>query len=155
MSIYRFILLAAFLIAPGVASAEQVVAKDATSIANFFLGEGIEPTIEVDSVGDPKISVDFYGTDFVIYYYGCNDGADCDSIQLYSGYRTDGSVRLAAVNQWNADNRFGLAYVSDKGHARLELDVYLGNDGMSGDDFAKMISRWVRSVNEFETFIEW
>jgi len=140
---------------PNLAAAEQVVANDATSIANFFLNEGLKPRVERDSVGDPKIKINYYGTEFVIYYYGCTDGENCDSIQFFSGYRTEGSIRLSAVNEWNVSQRFGYAYISDTGNARIEHDVFLGDIGMDADDFAKLVNRWTRAVKGFESHIDW
>jgi len=155
MSKFRQALLAAAFLIPSTGFAQQIVATDATSIANFFLGEGTEPSIETDNTGDPKIKIDHYGTDFVIYFYGCSDGQNCKSIQFYSGYRTDGGVRLSKINEWNADNRYAFAYISESGNARIEQDLYLGNTGVSSDDFAKIVGVWVRSVKEFEEHIDW
>ncbi len=155
MSFLRQILFAGLIAFPSMSHAQQIVAIDATSIANFFLDEGIKPIIEEDNVGDPKITVDYYGSEFQIYYYGCDEGRDCDSIQFFSGYRTEGGVRLSKVNEWNANKRYAFAYISEGGSARIEHDVYLGKEGLSSDDFAKLISIWVRSMDDFEEHIDW
>lgn len=155
MSFLRQILFAGLIAFPGASLAQNIVATDATSIANFFLEEGIEPSVEEDNTGDPKINVDYYGTDFSIFYYGCEDGINCDSIQFFSGYRTDGGVRLSKVNEWNSNKRYAFAYVSKEGNARIEHDVFLGKYGMVPDDFAKLLSLWVRAQKEFEEHIEW
>ena len=155
MSTIRQTLLAAAFLVPSAGFAQQIVATDATSIANFFLDEGTEPSVETDSTGDPMIKVDYYGADFTIYFYGCDDGQNCQSIQFYSGYRTDGGVRLSKINEWNADNRYAFSYISESGNARIEQDLYLGSGGVNSDDFAKIVGIWVRSVKEFEEHIEW
>ena len=137
------------------AQADAVVAGDGTSIANYFLGEGLEPELTRDDVNDPLIHIDFYGREFSIYFYGCTDGTDCTSIQFFSGYRTDGAVRISQINQWNTEQRYAKAYLTETGAARIELDVFLGESGMNGDDFAGLLSRWVRQQADFETFIDW
>jgi hypothetical protein len=59
------------------------------------------------------------------------------------------------VNEWNTENRFGRAYISEEGSARIEFDIYLGNDGMDPDDFAETLGIWSRIVQDFETLIDW
>ncbi|MEE9427197.1 MAG: YbjN domain-containing protein [Paracoccaceae bacterium] len=155
MSFIRNLVATSVFLFPGMGIAQQIVATDGTSVAAFFEAEGVEPTIETDNVGDPKIEVDYYGSEFSIYYYGCDDGKNCDSIQFFSGYRTDGSVRLSKVNEWNADKRYGIAYISSTGSTRIEQDVYLGREGMNSDDFAKLVGIWVRTMKDFEEHIDW
>jgi len=155
MSFLRNTLIASAFLLPGTGFAQQIVATDAESVMEFFRGEGFEPTVEIDNVGDPLVTVDYYGSEFSVYYYGCEDGNNCDAIQFFSGYRTEGSVRLAMINEWNTDNRFARAYISDSGSARIEHDVYLGQSGMTSDDFAGLLGRWTRAVKNFEEFIDW
>jgi len=138
------------------ATAQNITAGDGTAIANYFLSEGFSPELSRDNVGDPLIEVDFYGTEFAIYFYGCNDGGDgCNAIQFYSGYAVNGAVRLAQVNAWNTEQRYARAYVSDSGAARIEYDVYLGDTGVTENDFAAILSNWVAQQREFEGHIGW
>lgn len=156
MKFTKHIAVAALLVAsPAVVQAQNVVAKSASSLERFFQDEGAEVDATVDNVGDPKLDVTYYGNEFSVYYYGCDDNRNCDAVQFFSGYKTDGSVRLSKINTWNAENRYARAYVSDSGSARIEMDIYLGDDGVSADDFAAMVSLWSRSMNEFEDLIDW
>jgi putative sensory transduction regulator len=100
-------------------------------------------------------AIRYYDTSFSIYFYGCNNGTGCTSIQYFSGYRTEGSVSASRLNEWNRDKRYARAYLSDSGAARIEYDVYLGADGMSQADFDQSFSLWTRSMGEFEEFIDW
>lgn len=146
--------IATFLL-PSIGHAEQINASDGTSIANFFVAEGFSPELTADSGGDPKVSVEYYGTKVVIYFYGCQDNRNCTSIQLFSGYRTEGSVRMNKINEWNTGKRFARAYISDSGSARIEHDMYLGRNGLDADDFAQMLSLWLQAVRQFEEHIDW
>lgn len=138
-----------------VAQTANIVAKDATSIANYFRDEGTTPTVTTDDYGDPKLELEHLGTEFSVWYYGCTNGAECSSIEFFSGYATNGSVRLAKINEWNTDHRFARAYVTEDGAARIEYDVFLGDTGMSPDDFANVVGTWIGSMHEFEEFIDW
>jgi hypothetical protein len=155
MNVISTALAALIFIVPQVCQAEQITAKDPESIARFFSDEGLEVTLKTDSAGDPKINVDYYGTSVPIYFYGCRNNNNCTEIQLFSGYKTEGGVRLTRVNEWNAQNRFSRAYISDSGSTRIEHDVYLGRSGLSADDFAALMGVWVTTVLEFEEFIDW
>lgn len=147
--------VAAFATLPFAAQAQNIVAGDAASVKAFFLDEGATVSEDTDSVGDPRLEVEYYGNEFWVYYYGCEDNKNCNAVQFFSGYQTDGAVRLAKVNEWNTDNRYARAYISEAGAARIEMDVFLGRKGVSPDDFAQMVGLWNSSMNEFETFIDW
>ena len=148
-------LAAATFLIPQIGQAEQIIGKDPQSLARFFATEGLEHTVSTDDVGDPKIKVEYYGTSVPIYFYGCRENRNCTEIQLFSGYKTEGGVRVSRINEWNANNRFARAYISEAGSARIEHDVYLGSAGLSADDFAAVMGLWVTKVLEFEEFIDW
>ncbi|MGR3760820.1 YbjN domain-containing protein [Roseobacteraceae bacterium NS-SX3] len=155
MDLVKFAAAAALAVAPLAANAENIVATTPASVAKFFEDEGAGVEALTDNVGDPKLNIEYYGNEFTVYYYGCDNNTNCDAVQFFSGYQTDGGVRLAKINQWNAENRFTRAYVSEEGAARIEMDVFMGKDGVSADDFARMTGIWARSMNDFEEVIGW
>ena len=144
------------LLLPAVAAADHtLVASDPEGMKSFFTDQGIATKLETDDYGDPLLSIRYYDTSFSVYFYGCDNGADCRSVQFTSGYRTNGSVSEAGMNSWNREKRYVRAYVSDRGGAQLEYDVYLGADGMSPTDFGQVLSTWTDFQSEFEDFIDW
>lgn len=155
MKIIAKLAAAAVIFLPSLASAEMLVATNPDTLVQFFVEEGADVESTVDNAGDPKLKIDYYGTDFVLYFYDCSDNTDCKSVQFFSGYKTEGSVRKSKMNTWNADNRFARAYISESGSARIEHDLYLGNAGIDADDFAALTSKWTKAQNEFEDFIDW
>ena len=64
-------------------------------------------------------------------------------------------MHISQINQWNTEQRYAKAYLTETGAARIELDVSLGESGMNGDDFAGLLSRWLRQQADFEDFIDW
>ncbi|KAE9628958.1 YbjN domain-containing protein [Parasedimentitalea maritima] len=155
MNFIAKIAAAAVLSLPSMASAQMLVASDPDSLVQFFVEEGADVESTVDNTGDPMLEVDYYGTDFTLYFYGCTNNSDCKSIQFFSGYQTEGSVRKAKINEWNANNRFARGYISEGGSARIEHDLYLGNTGVTADDFAALTSKWSKAQGDFEEFIDW
>lgn len=146
------VLAVATTVAPAVAG--QITASDPDGIKEWLAGEGIVVKAETDSVGDPKLKIRYYGTSFSIYFYGCSDNTNCQAIQFFSGYKTEG-VSLAKVNEWNSDFRYARAYLSDVDSVRIEYDVFTGRDGVSERDFADVFDLWLGSVEDFEKHIDW
>ncbi|OIQ45760.1 MAG: hypothetical protein BM558_02550 [Roseobacter sp. MedPE-SW] len=155
MNLTKLIAVAALAASPIAVQAENLTARHSSSIEGFFLDEGSSVEVLVDNVGDPQLNVEHYGSEFTIFYYGCEDNTNCDSIQFYSGYATDGSVRLKTVNDFNAEKRWVRAYVADNGSTKLEMDLYMGKDGISADDFATAVGLWSRLMGDFEELIDY
>ncbi|WP_259776396.1 YbjN domain-containing protein [Aliiroseovarius crassostreae] len=145
--------LAAFT--AGGALAQNITAADPQSLMNFFADEGAPAKLDVDNVGDPLIEMKHYGTEFAVYFYGCDDGKSCDAIQFFSGYSTDGKTPIATINVWNRENRYGRAYLTDEGNARVEYDIYTGADGITREDFAEVFEMWLSVMGQFEKHIDW
>ena len=137
------------------ATAGNITAANPQSLVDFFTSEGAPAKLVEDNVGDPKIELKHYDTNFAVYFYGCDDGKSCDAIQFFSGYGTEGKVAIAKINSWNTDRRFGRAYLTDEGNARVEYDIYTGADGVSSEDFSEMFEIWVDLMGKFEDHIEW
>lgn len=141
--------------ASGALAQDRIVAKDPGLILAYFEGEGYPSTLETDGQGDPLIQVKYFGTSFSVYFWGCEDNTDCQSIQFYSGYRTEGSVDLEMINMWNTDFRYARGYLTEEGATRIEYDVYLGEDGVTRSDFDGIVETWSRGLRRFEEYIDW
>ncbi len=57
------------------------------------------------------------------------------------------------MNTWNTENRFGRAYVTDEGGARVEMDVDLDDGGISALLFQDNLEFWVLTMSKFEEYI--
>lgn len=153
MKLTKLLTVAALALTPIAAQAEILTARDANSLHRFFEDEGADVERLIDNVGDPQLDVVHYGDEFTVFYYGCSNNDNCDAIQFYSGYATDGRVRLKTVNDFNEAKRWVRAYVADDGSTKLEMDVYFGDGGLDADDFNDLVSFWTRRMNEFEDII--
>ncbi|MGB1235054.1 MAG: YbjN domain-containing protein [Planktomarina sp.] len=147
--------LAVGLIVADNAAANTVSAADPENLHNFLFTHGVQARLSKDDFGDPTIRVHHEDTKFSIYFYGCDAGQRCDSIGFYAGYRTDGAWTLDHANAWNSERRFAKSYVSDKGTARLELEVFTGDFGLAPADFGKIYTNWTNSIVAFEDAIGW
>lgn len=143
----------AFCSASGAAQAQMVTAKDPSSVARVLQKNGYRAEMTKDDSGDPMIKSASSGTNFIVLFYGCTDNKACATVQFYAGFTDYKNGTVAALNTWNAKNRFGRAYLSDKGSARLEMDVDLDDGGMSTALFEDNIEFWVTILANFEKHI--
>lgn len=137
----------------GIAHAQMVTARNPSSIIDVLQKAGYRAELAKDDSGDPMIKSASSGSNFVVLFYGCNDNKDCTTVQFFVGYAEHKNGSIAALNEWNAKNRFGRAYLSDKGTARLEMDVDLDDGGMSTALFHDNLEFWVTIMASFEKHI--
>ncbi|WP_432448730.1 YbjN domain-containing protein [Aliiroseovarius marinus] len=130
---------------------KQVVASDPDSVLAYFEDLGAPAKLSKDKVGDPQIEIQYYGTKMVLFFYGCQDGQNCNSLQFFSGYTADHELTLEGVNTWNSKQRYGRAYIADDGRKMLEYDIYTGQDGVSQTDFDEIFDAWTQVLKSFES----
>jgi len=144
--------LAASVTATG-AMADEVRSDDPSSLVRAMQAGGYRAELTKDNSGDPMIKSSSSGSDFAILFYGCKSNRNCTTIQFFAGFKDPDNGSLSALNKWNADNRFGRAYQSDSGSARIEYDLDLDVGGMSQalfrdnlDVFAALMDRYRKYV---------
>jgi hypothetical protein len=151
MRIILAALAATFLFA-GTAQAQMVRAQDPGSVARTLQGMGYKAEMTKDDSGDPLIKSSSGGSNFAIFFFGCTKNVDCRTVQFFAGY-TDRKPTLARINEWNMNKRFGRAYISSSGSARVEMDVDLDDGGISPKLFEDNVEFWVLLMGQFEKHI--
>lgn len=151
MRILLAALAASFLFA-GAAQAQMVRAQDPASVARTLQGMGYRAEMTKDDSGDPLIKSSSGGSNFAIFFFGCTKNVDCRTIQFFAGY-TDRKPSLERINEWNMNKRFGRAYISSSGSARVEMDVDLDDGGISPKLFEDNVEFWVLLMGQFEKHI--
>ncbi len=104
---------------------DLIDATNPEKLAEIIRGFG---SARMDKAADetPAIRGRIEGNAFSVYFYGCNDRHEaCQSINLTASWNMAGATSLDQVNTWNADKRFGRAYVDDQGSAVVETDINL------------------------------
>jgi len=144
---------AALLTSPAPLAAQTLVdATSLDSIAEIAQSYG-EATLDTDNTGDPMISGLIGQTNYVVFFYGCTDNADCSTIQFMSSYTNIDGVDLDVVNTWNADKRFGKAYLDSDGDPVIEMNVNLWS-GVSADNLNDTFDWWRVVLESFEEYID-
>lgn len=134
---------------------KMIFASDPQTLMSFFFDKGIPAQLTTDGVGDPLIEFRQNGEKMQVYFYDCEENANCLSVQFFSGYNVDGNVGLDTMNQWNTDRRFVRAYLTEDGAARIEMDIATSYHGIDADDFSDLYDLWIESVGLFEERIGW
>jgi hypothetical protein len=135
------------------AHAQMVTAQDPSSVAKVLQNKGYQAELTKDDSGDPMIRSASSGTNFLILFYNCTANKNCATVQFFAGFNAFKNGSAAALADWNAHNRFGRAYLSDKGAARLEMDLDLDDGGMSTALFEDNVEWWVATLAAFEKHI--
>lgn len=135
------------------AFAAPVTAANPQSVAKALQDAGYRAEMSKDDSGDPMIKSTSSGTNFLVLFYGCKDNKNCATVQFFAGYTDAKHASLSALNEWNAKNRFGRAYLTDTGSVRLEMDVDLDDGGMSELLFQDNVEFWVAIMASFEKHI--
>ena len=142
--------LALVVAASGGAFAQAIDGADPAAVEQAARGFG-SARLETDNVGDPKISGRINGIAYTIYFYGCEDNENCDTVMFRTAWDHDG-VGLDRINEWNRDKLFGKAYHDAENDPALELAVNLEH-GVDPRNFEDTIEIWRITMEAFEDFI--
>lgn len=155
--ITRTLAAALVLAAPAFAqdAPNLISAANPEGVMRAMQEEGYLATMGVDNVGDPKISSKVSQSNFNVYFYGCNNGVDCTSVQFSSGYNLDIPISAKRINDWNRENRFARSYVDDEGDPFIRMDIVMADGGVAETSFAYDLDFWRILVEDFEDFIDW
>jgi len=133
----------------------EITAKDANTVLKAMQDFGLVATMGEDGQGDPKISSRVSDTKFSVYFYGCKDNTNCNSIMIKAGYDLNDGISALKINEWNRNKRFSKAYIDDDGDPFLEMDVNLAYEGVGSKNFEDDLDWWRLLVEDFEEFIDW
>ncbi|NBC36355.1 hypothetical protein GTZ99_07260 [Novosphingobium sp. FSY-8] len=134
-------------------SSGQIRASNPDSVVAALQRAGYRADFSRDSGGDPMITSASSGKTFIIFFYGCDSGNACKSIQFYAGFPGARNASFEALNTWNAKRRFGRAYRADNGAARVEMDIQLTNGGISDALFTDNLDLWTSLMAKFDTYV--
>ena len=101
-----------------------------------------------DDNGDPMIAGRIEGVKYLIYFYGCEDHANCKSLQFSTGY-TD-PLTADQANAWNSKYRWVKAYSGDG--SNFKMDVSFAG-GITRANLEEQFSNWDSMSNNIKDFV--
>ncbi len=84
-----------------------------------------------------------------VIFYGCGKDTTCQDILLKATFSPQKPVALQAMNDWNAKNRWGRAFVNDKGLATIEMDIN-AYGGIGREALESMMYTFFDMVKDFD-----
>ncbi|SNY57659.1 Putative sensory transduction regulator [Pseudooceanicola antarcticus] len=132
----------------------MVSAREPAGLVSLLQDLGYRAELDVDSAGDPIIHTSAAGVGFSLYFYGCLDNRDCDSLMFSAGFDRDQPMTPAQINEWNRKTVVAGAYVDDEGDPFLESYMLTGN-GIPASVFEGAMDEWEYVLGDFLDFIDW
>jgi hypothetical protein len=124
----------------------------ANEIAKILIAKGYKAEVGKDDDGDPKVASAADGSNFTVFFYGCNHGPRCTSITFQSAFHLDGGMTAEKINGWNRDKRFLKGWLDKVNDPFCEMDIDT-ESGFTSDSLDSYIDTWVAGLPEFKTYI--
>ena len=105
-------------------------------------------SIDKDSTGDPMVVGRLQGMKYVIYFYGCESGEKCKSIQFSAGYTDPFTADQA--NEWNKKFRWIKAYAGDGSNFKMDVS-FIG--GITRSGLEQQFSTWDSLISDVKDFL--
>jgi Putative bacterial sensory transduction regulator len=130
-----------------------ICASKPETVVSALQDAGYKAKLSKDDSGDPMVSSSAAGYDFDVYFYGCKDNKQCDSLQMRVSFAKDGANTPELANKWNKGKRFSQAYIDEKGRFVADYDVSTIG-GLTKVNFADVVDWWSVTLGNLKTFFE-
>ncbi|WP_137177610.1 YbjN domain-containing protein [Roseomonas sp. AR75] len=127
-------------------------ASDPERIAQILQAQGFQAAVSRNPRGDPMIRSAAEGINFVIYFLGCRENANCQSIQYAVTFRMGKPPTLEALNEFNRSRTLGEATLNNSGQPRLTYFMTL-EGGVSEANFRHAFQLWRNVLRAFVSHI--
>ncbi len=126
-----------------------VTALDPDVVLNIAKGYG-SAILTKDKIGAPRIDGKINGISYLVHFYGCANGANCESIQIGAAWSKNvKAVSLDEANAWNTKRRYAHCFVSKDGGVILQMDLMLRH-GMTEKNLDANFSLWRSLIEAFK-----
>ncbi|MES2445174.1 MAG: YbjN domain-containing protein [Pseudomonadota bacterium] len=153
--------IAALFLTAGAAQAQDrapcgagmVCASDPASVVRAMEKAGLKPHQLVDNEGDPMIESQEAAYHFDVYFYGCEQHKNCDSLRFQVSFKKEAENTAELANKWNAGKRFLQASVPADGRFVVAYDVATIG-GVGERNFADVLDWWQSMLGELGEFFQ-
>ncbi|MFI4936263.1 MAG: YbjN domain-containing protein [Caulobacterales bacterium] len=124
----------------------------AQEVAQVLQDKGYKAEVTTDDEGDPKVKSATDGTNFTIFFYGCNHGPRCASVTFQAAFHVEGGLTAERINDWNKDKRFLKGWLDKVNDPFVEMDLDVEH-GFLTEGLANNVDTWAAMLPEFKKFI--
>ena len=110
-------------------------------------------SLDKDDVGDPMITGQMDGYHYDLFFYDCEQGRNCNTVQFRATFEPDKKATYARMHTWNKTKRFGQAYLDDNRDAVLTWDINL-TGGVTVDNWNDTMDTWGHTMDSFSRFLD-
>lgn len=138
---------------PAKAAVEMIDIGKPETIVKWLQDNGYKAELDKDDLGDPLIVSGSSGTTFVIYFYECENGKDCRSLQFEASYGVKKKNNYENINKYNKEFRWGKGHIDKEGDPILRMDIDAEQRVISSVMFEQHMSVWEETMGNFEGVI--
>ena len=117
-------------------------------VAAILENESMTVAIE----GEGTLSASAWGFTFEIYGYHC-EGERCTEYLFVTGFDLPNGFPLERINDWNAGEPAGRAFLDDDGDPFLDHSISVSGPGDAGA-FREGLFLWLNALDSFSDFID-
>ncbi len=133
------------------AAAQKVEANNPATVQAVLQSGGYKPEMKKDGTGDPLLMIDAQGYKMMVLFFGCKNNVGCKSVSFYAATKAAKTIDLSSVNKWNAQHRFGRAFLDSDGDPTLQYDLNLDVGGMSPELFTDTLEWFTVAFDNLKT----
>ncbi|MDP5278619.1 YbjN domain-containing protein [Sphingomonas sp. DG1-23] len=130
-----------------------ICASDPQTVMAALEKAGLKPRLSKDGEGDPMIESDESSYHFDVYFYGCAEHKNCDSLRFETLFEKAPENTPALADKWNSKKRFLQASVRNDQQFAVAYDLATIG-GLNAANFTDVIDWWNSQLNELATFFK-
>jgi hypothetical protein len=134
-------------------AAGMVCASSPDTVQRALEKAGLKPSKSVDNDGDPMLRSEEGTYPFNVYFYGCEQHRNCDSLRFEVLFRKESDNTPELANRWNAGQRFLQAAVKPDGRMVVAYDLATIG-GVTERNFADVLDWWKSQLGELADFFQ-
>lgn len=125
----------------------MIAAHDPGSVVAALAMDGYETELTTDDSGDPKITIELVGMLTHVYFFGCEDNANCDSLMFMTGFDRETPWTIEDATGVNKEVRFASTWLDEEGDPWISWDVVTGEEGIPASVFSLAVARYSDTVD--------
>ena len=137
------------------ANAQSVTATNPDTVIQALQSAGYTARRTTDEYGDPQIESAYSGSNFSVFFFGCEEGRNCNSIQFHASYEMQQVPGAQVFADWNRTKRYARAFLSANNHPTIEMDINLDGGSISRALLVDSLELWGTLMSDFEEAIGW
>ena len=107
-----------------------------------------------ETTGNPRIESSSSGYDYEIFFYGCENGANCNSLGFMSTFEKDAGNSASLANDWNREKRFSvMSYDPRDGTISISYDLTTVG-GLNQVNFSDAVAWWDAMLGQARIFFK-